>query len=76
MSRPTPGLCRESERGVRRRCYLGAAAMVALLGLAVPLSGAAAKTSSAYLNVWVHYDYMIGSDGSFAPSKNAIRMVV
>jgi hypothetical protein len=48
-------------------------ALLAGLAAAVP-SGTAAD--SPYLNVWVHYDYMVGSGYSDAPSPAAIQIVV
>jgi hypothetical protein len=47
--------------------------LAACSAVAVPASKA---EDSPYLNVWVHYDYMVGADGSFAPRTSAIQMVV
>jgi streptogramin lyase len=52
---------------------LGLLALTAGLAVAVP-AGRAAATS--YLNVWVHYDYMVAPDHSDAPNPVAIQMVV
>jgi uncharacterized protein YqgV (UPF0045/DUF77 family) len=43
------------------------------MAAAVPIGTAA---DSPYLNVWVHYDYMVTPDHSDAPSAAAIQMVV
>jgi streptogramin lyase len=48
-------------------------AVVAGLAVAVP-SGRA--EDSPYLNVWVHYDYMVGQGYSDAPNPASIQMVV
>jgi len=64
-----------STGGLWGRRLLGLAffVLVAVMAAAVPRGTAA---ESPYLNVWVHYDYMVGADGSFAPSNAAIQMVV
>jgi hypothetical protein len=46
-----------------------------ILGLALSVSGSKAA-DSPYLNVWVHYDYMVGPGYSDAPDAAAIQMVV
>jgi hypothetical protein len=57
----------------RRLFALALLALVAGLAFAVP-SGTA--EDSPYLNVWVHYDYMVAPDHSDAPNTAAIQMVV
>jgi hypothetical protein len=44
--------------------------------LAAAASPAAHARVSPYLTVWVHYDYMAGQDGSFAPSAAAMQLVI
>ena len=57
----------------RRLFVLAFFVLVAVMAAAVPKGTAA---DSQYLNVWVHYDYMVGADGSFAPSASAMQLVV
>ena len=57
----------------RRLFVLAFFVLVAGLAAAVPRGTAA---DSPYLNVWVHYDYMVGPGYSDAPSAAAIQTVV
>jgi peptidase M66-like protein len=62
-------------RALLGRLLLGWSLLALVVGLAVAVpSGGAAD--GPYLNVWVHYDYMVGPDGSFAPSASAMQTVV
>ena len=49
--------------------------LVSVVCASVAVSGSKAD-SSPYLNVWVHYDYMVGPGYSDAPSPAATQMVV
>jgi streptogramin lyase len=58
--------------------WLALLALVAGLSVTAPASRASTSPSdnSPYVGVWLHYDYMVGPDGSFAPSAAAVQMVV
>jgi hypothetical protein len=51
-------------------------AMVLTAVSTIALARSARADDSPYLNVWVHYDYMVGSGYSDAPSAAAIQLVV
>ena len=62
-------------------------ARLALAALAAALAGALmvnaggglvvrAAGDGPYLNVWVHYDYMVGADGNFAPNPSSMQIVI
>ena len=60
--------------GSRRRVF-GLAFLALVAGLAATGSGSKAADGQ-YLNVWVHYDYMVGPGYSDAPDPAAIQTVV
>jgi streptogramin lyase len=51
-------------------------AFAAALAAVMPAAAARGDVDGPYLNVWVHYDYMVGPGYSDAPSPAAINMVV
>jgi hypothetical protein len=50
--------------------------LLALVAALIPTTPASSIDKSPYLDVWVHYDYMVGPGYSDAPDPAAIRIVV